>query len=124
VVLERRGRLLLMRRPEGGRWAGLWEFPHIEQELLESPQHAAYRLLESLGLRGEITGVLATLRHAVTRFQISLTCVQAVWRGGRVAASAYPEACWVRPAELAGFPISSPHRRLALCFSEVKSPAS
>ena len=29
VVVRRGGRVLLIRRPEGGRWAGLWDFPRF-----------------------------------------------------------------------------------------------
>ena len=46
VALERDARYLLVRRADGGRWAGLWEFPHHEQEPLEGPAGAAQRLLK------------------------------------------------------------------------------
>ena len=29
VVVRRGGRVLLLLRPEGGRWAGLWDFPRF-----------------------------------------------------------------------------------------------
>jgi A/G-specific adenine glycosylase len=118
VVLMRDRRVLLVQRPDGGRWASLWEFPHVEQEPLESSADAAQRLLESLGLRGAIQGELATIRHAVTRFSIALTCLRARWRKGEFASSAYAASRWVAPAELADFPISAPQRRLAQLLSE------
>ena len=112
VALRRRDRFLLVRRPEGGRWGGLWEFPHAEQEPLESPAAAAHRLLGALGIQGGVESELATIRHAVTRFHITLICLRAHWQKGRVTAGVYPETCWVRPEQLAEFPISSPQRRL------------
>jgi A/G-specific adenine glycosylase len=121
VVVRRRSRYLLVRRPDHGRWAGLWEFPHVERELLESPHAAAQRLLGALGLRGEVESELATIRHTVTRFQITLTCLQARWLGGDVASDRYPETRWVRPAELAGYPIGTPQRRLAERLSEPRA---
>ncbi len=112
VVVRRGGNVLLVRRPDGGRWAGMWEFPRVEQEPLESPAAAAGRLLSALGLRGEVGGELATIRHAVTRFKITLTCVVARWRGGTLAEGLYPEGRWVSPADLASYPVSVPQRRL------------
>ena len=112
VVVERGERLLLVRRPEHGRWAGMWEFPHHECEALEPAPAAAERLLTTLGLRGEIYGELATIRHAVTRFQITLTCLRVRWHAGTCTGGDYPEARWVAAADLRDFPISTPHRRL------------
>jgi A/G-specific adenine glycosylase len=112
VVVQRGERLLLVRRPEHGRWAGMWEFPHHERDALEPAPAAAERLLTTLGLRGEIYGEVATIRHAVTRFQITLTCLQVRWHAGKCTAGDYPEARWVAPADLPDFPISAPHRRL------------
>jgi A/G-specific adenine glycosylase len=113
VAVMRHDHVLVVRRPDGGRWAGLWEFPHLEQEALESTDAAARRLLSALGLQGKVHGELATIRHAVTRFRITLTCVSVSWRGGKFAAGLYPEGRWVAAADLAAYPLSSPHRRLA-----------
>jgi A/G-specific adenine glycosylase len=113
VALMRVGQVLLVRRPDGGRWAGLWEFPHVEQEPLESLDLGTRRLLAALGLRGDVHGELATIRHAVTRFHITLTCVRAQWRSGEFASDFYLEGRWVDPADLSAYPISAPQRRLA-----------
>jgi A/G-specific adenine glycosylase len=113
VALERGTRFLLVQRPDGGRWAGMWEFPHIERDALETAPAAAKRLLRSLGVRGQVRGELGTIRHAVTRFRITLTCLHARWQGGDVTCDTYPEARWLEPAELGDFPISVPQRRLA-----------
>ena len=32
VVVRRGGRVLLLRHPDGGRWAGLWDFPRFALE--------------------------------------------------------------------------------------------
>jgi A/G-specific adenine glycosylase len=113
VAIVREGRVLLVRRPDGGRWAGLWEFPHVEQEPLEAADGAARRLLEALGLQGKVGSELATIRHAVTRFRITLTCVSVRWRRGDFVAALYPEGRWVAADELATYPLSAPQRRLA-----------
>jgi hypothetical protein len=56
---------------------------------------------------------LATIRHAVTRFRITLTCVSVRWRSGDFAAGLYPEGRWLAQEDLATYPLSAPHRRLA-----------
>jgi len=38
VVIERRGRILLERRPDRGLWAGLWQVPTIEGEAPPGPE--------------------------------------------------------------------------------------
>jgi A/G-specific adenine glycosylase len=120
VVLWRGPRVLLVRRPEHGRWANMWEFPHHEQGPLEPPHVAAARLLAALGLRGSVLGELGTVRHTVTRFRITMTCLRARSRGGQFTPGLYPEGRWVTPAELSGFPISVPQRQLARKITPAK----
>ncbi|MCX7417971.1 MAG: A/G-specific adenine glycosylase [Planctomycetia bacterium] len=36
IAIESKGRFLLIRRPEGARWAGLWDFPRFELSPLRS----------------------------------------------------------------------------------------
>ena len=41
------------------------------------------RLLQELGVQGELGSELLTIRHGVTRFRITLICLQAIYRRGR-----------------------------------------
>jgi len=109
VVVWRDGKILLARRPEAGRWAGLWEVPHGERAEGEAVDAAARRLA---GVAGEVGAELAAIRHAVTRFAITLTCVEAQWRSGEFRPGTHVEGRWVSPGDLAGYPASSPQRRL------------
>jgi A/G-specific adenine glycosylase len=113
VVLRRRGELLLVQRPGAGRWANMWEFPHAEQEPLETHAAAASRLLADLGLHATIRGELTTVRHGVTRFRITMTCLAADWRRGQFRPGAYQAARWVRPEQLSDYPVSTPQRQIA-----------
>src|SRR5207253_1550377 len=67
VVVMRDNRVLLVRRSDDGRWAGMWEFPHLEQEPLVSFEGAAKRLLAGLGFRGKLQGGVAYILTVVTR---------------------------------------------------------
>src|SRR5262249_54022157 len=109
VVLRRGPRVLLVQRPESGRWAGMWEFPHGELEGAQTHEQAVRRLARTLtGFRiGALEEVL-TLRHGVTRFRIAMVCFEAKVRGGKFRSNFYQKACWLKPQELTAHPVSSP----------------
>jgi A/G-specific adenine glycosylase len=114
VVIWRGPTVLLAQRPEKGRWAGLWEFPHTP--LLEGETHedgAARLLLDLTGLQARLGPELLTVRHGITRFYITLTCFEAVYVAGEFRSDLYVQGRWLTPADLAAYPVSSPQRRLA-----------
>jgi A/G-specific adenine glycosylase len=114
LVVKRGKRLLLVRRPNEGRWAGLWEFPHGPLTDGETHAKAARRLArEVLGLRIRLGSEIMTLRHGVTRHQITLTCFEAAHAGGVFRSSLYARGAWIAPKQLPDFPVSAPQRRLA-----------
>lgn len=119
VVVRRADQILLAQRPDQGRWAGLWEFPHGELKEGETHEQAARRWLRELtGLRAELGAELATLHHGVTRFRITLVCFVARHQRGEFRSSFYRQAEWVRPEQLEAFPVSVPQRRLAKALLE------
>jgi len=114
VVLRRGPEVLFVQRPPDGRWAGMWEFPH--GPLLEDESHeaAAARLLHQLtGLHAKVGSELLSIRHTITRYRITLTCLEAEFAGGEFQSCFYVEGRWLSLAALAGYPVSSPQRRLA-----------
>jgi A/G-specific adenine glycosylase len=126
VVIAWRGRVLLVRRGEGERWAGLWEFPRFVCDRADAPSTAAEliaKIHKCTGIAVQYPRSLTTLRHGVTRFHITLECFAAeaaeVPRGRRRAA----KQRWVHPVELANYPLSSTGRKLARLV-EVNSRAA
>ncbi|MCS7047269.1 MAG: A/G-specific adenine glycosylase, partial [Gemmataceae bacterium] len=113
LALRRADRVLLVQRPQQGRWGGLWELPRRAIAPNETVEAAACLLLEELGLRAVLQHEVATIRYGVTRFRVALTCLEARHRGGRFRSGLYRRGRWVRPAELVNFPLSRPQRRLA-----------
>src|SRR5207253_4725616 len=78
VVLRRAGRVLLVQRPAGGRWADMWEFPH--EVLRDGEDHlaAAARILrELLSIHADVGREVTTIRHGITRFRITMVCFDA-----------------------------------------------
>jgi A/G-specific adenine glycosylase len=114
VVIRRGGRILLVQRPTHGRWAGLWEVPHGPFHEGEDPESAAVRVARELTHIEVKPGVeILTIRHAVTRFRITLLCLEADYSGGDFRSDFYQQAAWVTPAALVAYPVSRPQRRLA-----------
>lgn len=122
VVVSRGGRVLIVKHGDHARWAGLWDFPRFEVPAEVARDEAAYdrylrrQLLATTGVRASRPLPLATLRHAVTRFRITLDCYEA-----RCLASSPPreaegkpvERKWVDPRALDGYPLSVTARKLA-----------
>ena len=113
VIIRQQDRVLLVQRPEQGRWASMWEFPHHACEPSEQAEACAQRLLKGLGMEAELLGELATIRHSVTRFRITLVCLHAKYRHGSLPVGLYPNAAWVRAEDLHAYPLSTPQRKLA-----------
>ena len=114
VVLRQGLRVLLVQRPDRGRWSRMWEFPHGEIAAGETHEAAALRLLRELtGFDGQLGPELTTIRHGVTHFAITLVCFEGIYRGGEFRSSFYQQARWLEPSELAAHPVSAPQRRLA-----------
>lgn len=103
AVVWRDGRLLLTRRPPGGRFGLLWEFPGGKLEPGESPAQALVReLREELGV-GAVPGeTLAVRRHdyvpgpAVELFFVRCELVSFDF----TPSPAVHEIRWARPADV------------------------
>jgi A/G-specific adenine glycosylase len=121
VVIRRRGRILLCRRrADANRWQNMWEVPHAERNPAEELGPAAVRVARELtGLAVEPGAEVVTVRHGVTRFRITLACVEADAPNGEFVPGFYAAAEWLTPAELAERPVSSPQRKL---MAELANP--
>jgi A/G-specific adenine glycosylase len=115
IVVRRGPKVLLAQRPaDAGRWQNMWEFPRGEVGPGESFDAAAARLLAPLtGVEAELGPELATVRHGVTRFRITLVALEAAYGGGRFKSPFYARGAWLKPAELADYPVAAPQRQLA-----------
>lgn len=120
VVIRDGGKVLLCRRPaDAGRWQNMWEVPHGERSEGEDIPAAAARVAKELtGLVTEPGAELVTIKHGVTRFAITLVCVEAEVRSGKYASDFYAEAKWLPVGELADYPVSSPQRKLMTALAD------
>jgi A/G-specific adenine glycosylase len=114
VVIRRREGVLLVQRPATGRWANLWEFPHGEVQDGETYAAAGRRLCRELtGLQVRGLKELATIRHGITRYAVTVRCFAGQSSTGRFRSRFYQQGRWVRPVQLADFPLSVPQRKIA-----------
>ena len=121
VVVRGGGRVLLCRRPaDAGRWQNMWEVPHAVRHVGEETDAAAVRVVKELtGFDVEPRGELMIVKHGVTRYAITLVCVEAAVRGGAFASGFYAAAEWPTPDRLGDYPVSSPQRKL---MTELANP--
>jgi A/G-specific adenine glycosylase len=111
--------LLCQRRADAARWQNMWEVPHAELGPDEDERGAAKRIARELtGLSVEPGRRMLTVKHTVTRFTITLSCVEADRRGGSFRGGFYRAAKWVMPDELAAYPTSAPQRRIMNVLSK------
>ena len=109
ALVEQRGRVLLVRRPEGRLLGRMWELP---QTGLESRGRVdlVRELRERHGLEIECGPLVARARHAITYRRLSLVGYRARLRG---QLPKDPERFrWAAPDEIAALAVSSMTRKL------------
>jgi 8-oxo-dGTP diphosphatase len=102
-LIFREGRVLVARRPQGKRLAGLWEFPGGKVEHGEEPAAALHReLMEELGCQIVITEAWPHFRHEYDWGCIDLFpfCCQLGAGSAEPFAHEHSEVDWVLPIEL------------------------
>ena len=125
VVIRDRNKILICQRPPNAtRWQNMWEIPHAEHHGGQDANTGAKRIAKEGSPRsvgGEPGEEVLTVKHSVTRFAITLTCVEVMLRGGTFSSSFYRTARWVTPKGLASYPVSAPQRRLMNSLAKPES---
>ncbi len=107
AVIERKGRILIARRPAALHLGGLWEFPGGKRKRGESAREALEReIREELGATVTVGPLLETVdwRYPDKRVRLSFfSCTIA----GRPRALEGQEIAWVRPSDLGRYAFPS-----------------
>ena len=116
LLIRKRGKTLLIRSPEGERWAGLWDFPRTETEaelpLIPAADTALQNRLAKLTGRKLIPGrLICSLKHSVTKYRITLFFCEGTDMG-RTGTKSLCETRWATAAELQELPMNSTARKL------------
>jgi len=108
ALVNKRGEVLIAQRPEGKSMAGLWEFPGGKVDTGETPEYALMRELEEeLGIetRPCCFWPKGFASHSYDDFHLLMPLfVCRVWNG-EVTAKEHQGIEWVKPMELANYPM-------------------
>ena len=116
LVVRKAGRGAARRRPRdagAGRTCGSFRTLELAAGESEHARRPAAAGRHHRAWTAELGPELLTIRHGVTRFRITMACLEATWTAGRFHSPFYAEARWLRPAELTEYAVSSPQRKLA-----------
>ncbi|MDX1947183.1 MAG: A/G-specific adenine glycosylase [Pirellulaceae bacterium] len=118
VVVRNRDKVLLRKCQPGERWAGLWDFPRFAAGGGTVADEIASKVAELTGVRVAAGPQLATLKHGVTRFRITLHCYESrclpqAKRATTASAATTAEIVWAAPKLLKQLPLSSTGRKIA-----------
>lgn len=119
VVIEN-GRVLVARRPPGGRHPGSWEFPGGKVEEGETPEECLAReMMEEMGVQVSVGDMLASVKHSYPDLAVELHAFECTVTGGRLRDIGCSEHQWVEPTDLGRFDLLPPDRELLeLVFGE------
>jgi A/G-specific adenine glycosylase len=122
VWLERRGKLLAVRRGAGGLLGGLWGPPSGDLEAGEAAADAVLRQSRTqLGLELENVKELGQVKHIFTHRSLTLHVYWCDTLRGRARYRDFESARWLRIAEFEELPQSSLARK-ALALFEQRRP--
>jgi 8-oxo-dGTP diphosphatase len=108
ALVDADGRVLIAQRPEGKSMAGLWEFPGGKVHDSESPEVALIReLKEELGIdvKEACLAPLTFASHRYETFHLLMPLYACRRWEGTVAPQEGQAVKWVRPSQLADYPM-------------------
>ncbi len=115
LAVRHKNKFLLRKAKEGERWAGLWDFPRFamdDDHAVCENKALADTISQELGMRIAIGDKLATWRHTVTRYRITLECHAAsVVRPGSIRAVTREQG-WHKLEDIAELPLNTTGRKL------------
>jgi len=101
AVIQKDDKVFIQQRPKDGLMGGLWEFPGGKREPNEHPEACLVReIQEELGVNVVIRAKLMTIRHAYTRFRVTLHAFTCDIESGRLRPTQCEDWRWVRHRDL------------------------
>ncbi len=114
AVIQKKGKVLLAKRPSKGLLGGMWEFPGGKSEQYETLQACLKReIREELGVGIRVGEPLGVYQHAYTHFRITVHAFKCNLTGGEPKPIEAAEIAWVDPAVLTDYPMGKVDRQIA-----------
>ncbi|MFV1986367.1 MAG: A/G-specific adenine glycosylase [Gemmatimonadota bacterium] len=128
AIVWRRGRILLVRRPDRGLLGGLWDFPGTEpRDAVVGPATLVEHLARTFGVEVLLTNSGVTVPHTFSHFRLELTVRPARWISGDPAratgAAGSVRAVWTTPEALSSFAVPTYLRSVVPDLDEASWPA-
>lgn len=111
LIVQRDGKILMRQCQPDERWAGLWDFPRFSVTSRQAEHQLAGDLQLATGLKTELVNTEQQIKHAVTRFKITLDCFQATKVSLRLRKTEAFE--WRQINDLSDLPLSVTGRKIA-----------
>ncbi|MET0546652.1 MAG: (deoxy)nucleoside triphosphate pyrophosphohydrolase [Caulobacterales bacterium] len=108
ALIDRDNRVLLAQRPKGKTLEGLWEFPGGKLEPGETPEQALVReMMEELGVKVKAKDLapLGFASHSYPKFHLLMPLYACRKWLGIPAPREGQDIAWVKPLEMAAFPM-------------------
>ncbi len=114
AIFERKGKVLIARRPNRGLLGGMWEFPGGKVEEGESLQQGLVReIMEELNAGIHVCDLFGEYRHAYTHFKVHLYAFFANLNSSEPVPLEASEIRWVSRAELKDYPMGKIDRSIS-----------
>ena len=108
ALIDVDGRVLIAKRPEGKKLAGLWEFPGGKVEPGERPEQALIRELKEeldIDVKESCLAPFVFASHAYDSFHLLMPLYLCRRWEGVVAAREHDALAWVTPNKLSDYPM-------------------
>lgn len=107
LIENRRGEILLERRPPTGIWGGLWSLPECPPE-----REVSDWLQERFGWAADTIRARPVLRHTFTHFHLDIRPVRVRLRGDGRRVSDSGDMVWLKPAADSPIGMAAPVKKL------------
>ena len=116
IIICRNQHFLIRQCGPNERWSGLWDFPRMrleEQQELAVAEQIIDGVRELTGYTVDPGSRIKTMKHGVTRYQITLDCYEATLTSARRKKGQRTPHRWVRAGEFSRVPLSATGRKIA-----------
>ncbi len=120
AIIRRGDCVLIAQRPPGQIWAGLWEFPQAEADEGDPREALRDHVKRRLGVDVAPGTLTVRVRHSVTNQAITLDAYECDMLAGELVVDGYAAAVWAPIEDLAQYPLSSPHKKIARTLNDTE----